>query len=393
MKNILFIAHGSLQGSRGGIQRVTKKLRDYLSSHGYKTDYIFLSEDGSDYYFRDTLEAPEQKMNPEQVKEYLVNTSPDIIIDQLGVHTSRFAEHFKDFNLPNIKYISVFHNTPDIFKKTITFAKLCDNLKKTTRWKSKLSTLIRLAIYPLWKAHAISGIKRIYKNNYKIADRCVMLSSRDISTLANYVGTRQLDKCIAINNPLTFDTTSDCGILENKSQRVLIVSRLNNFEKRIDLALRIWHIIEQNRRFQSWELIVVGCGPQEQSLHNLARRLKLRNIRFVGHQESEPYYETADIFMMTSIVEGWGLTLTEAMQRGVVPFAFDSYPALHDIITDGYDGFIIQDKNIKAYADKMMELMENSKLRESIAFNGLESCSRFEPKTILSKWIDLIESL
>ena len=77
---------------------------------------------------------------------------------------------------------------------------------------------------------------------------------------------------------------------------------------------------------------------------------------------------------VTSAVEGWGLTLTESMQTGVVPIAFDSYPALHEIITDRYDGCIIRDNDLDAYAVCMEELMRNRKERERIARNGIESC-------------------
>ena len=60
---------------------------------------------------------------------------------------------------------------------------------------------------------------------------------------------------------------------------VLIVSRLNNFEKRLDRALKIWKKIETGG-FDDWHLYIVGWGLQEKMLHNLARKLKTKKCAF-----------------------------------------------------------------------------------------------------------------
>ena len=171
----------------------------------------------------------------------------------------------------------------------------------------------------------------------------------------------------------------------------MIVSRLNDDEKRISLALRIWRLL-LDRGVKDWTLTIVGTGPHEEKLKFLSQDLNLENVSFVGRQQSEPYYEKASIFMMTSAVEGWGLTLTESMQRGVVPIVFNSYPALSDIITNDYDGCIVPNNDLYAYADRLIELMGDKEMREKIARNALKSCKRFEPDKVISKWLELIET-
>lgn len=96
---------------------------------------------------------------------------------------------------------------------------------------------------------------------------------------------------------------------------------------------------------------------------------------------------------MTSTYQERGLTLTESMQTGVVPLAFDSYPALHDIINDGYDGYIIKNNDIALYADRMQNLMQNDDLRNQIAKNGLVSCKRFATENIMDMWSNLLHSI
>ena len=120
---------------------------------------------------------------------------------------------------------------------------------------------------------------------------------------------------------------------------------------------------------------------------------QIPNVSFEGKQMPIPYYETASIFMMTSDFEGWGMTLTESLQYGVVPIARDSYLSLHDIISDGYNGYIVDPNSTKVFAEKVMFLMNNIEKRESIALKGLESANSFTKENVVMKWEQLINNL
>ena len=75
-----------------------------------------------------------------------------------------------------------------------------------------------------------------------------------------------------------------------------------------------------------------------------------------------------------------------------MPIAFNSYPALSDIITNNYDGCIVPNNDLHAFAYSMIDLMSDKEKREDIARNALESCKRFEPDKIICKWLELIET-
>lgn len=96
---------------------------------------------------------------------------------------------------------------------------------------------------------------------------------------------------------------------------------------------------------------------------------------------------------MTSLSEGWGLTLTEAQQMGCVPIAFNTYASLTDIITDGYNGFIIEDNDLDSYVTQMKQLMLDARLRKKMAANASESSRRFEKHSIGKQWNDLFTSM
>lgn len=390
MRTVLIVSYNELHITWGGVHRVNKFLIDGFTKQGYRC--LYLINKSGQYFYINNKEIEENRIDRDGLKLYLEENNVDIIINQEGIFSDSFHIAFRSLGLNKIKLLTVFHSTPSIYERLYDFRWLLTQIREQKLLKMKLPYVLRLLSYPIWRKTSRSKTARKYQNIYDISNMCVMLSRNDIPTLMTYVPDMSADKCITIPNALTFDTTSNQSILSKKENSVLIVSRLNDNEKRISIALKIWKMF-QDKGVDDWTLTIVGTGPHEDKLKRLSAELKLQNVTFEGRQQSEPYYEKAALFMMTSAVEGWGLTLTESMQRGVVPFAFDTYPALSDIITNNYDGCIIPDNDLDAYASRMLELMQNRAERECIARNALESCKRFEPEKVMKYWIDLIETI
>lgn len=389
-KAILFVSYNELHVTWGGVHRVNHLLMEEFSKIGYRCLYL-INKSGQCFYINNK-ESQDNKLDVFGLREYLIKQNVGYIIDQEGVFTDSFNLTIKSLNCDKIKLLTVFHSTPCIYEKLYNYKWLYGEFRNGSTIGIRLSYLLRLLCYPLWRKYANVATCKRYSNIYNASDRVVFLSQSDIPTFKRYVKNVSDSKCVAINNALTFSETSSPKILEDKDKIVLIVSRLNDNEKRISKALQIWRCVEQAGMLD-WKLVIVGTGPHEDMLKRMARKVSLRNVCFEGRQESEPYYHNASLFMMTSAVEGWGLTLTEAMQRAVVPLAFDSYPALSDIVTDGFDGCIVPDNDIRLYADRMMKLMRSKEERERMALNALESCKRFSVDKIVRKWVKLIESL
>ena len=95
--------------------------------------------------------------------------------------------------------------------------------------------------------------------------------------------------------------------------------------------------------------------------------------------------------MMTSLCEGWGLTLLEAQQMGVVPIAFNTYEALQDIIQNQYNGILIPERNIQEYTSQLKILMTNSSTRQCLAVNAINSCRQYDIDHIVQKWTELFQ--
>jgi glycosyltransferase involved in cell wall biosynthesis len=200
-------------------------------------------------------------------------------------------------------------------------------------------------------------------------------------------------KLDAIPNPLVFDCEISEEALRQKENIVLVVGRMLESPKRISLVIKVWHELEKYEDAASWNLKIVGEGPSLDDYKQMAHDLGLKRISFEGFQQPQPYYEKAKIFLMTSAFEGFGMTLIEAQQMGVVPVVMDSFLSLHDIIKDGKNGFIVPNNDIDAFAENVIGLMKNEELLAELREGGLKSCQQFSVKKIVDRWDVLFNGL
>lgn len=107
--------------------------------------------------------------------------------------------------------------------------------------------------------------------------------------------------------------------------------------------------------------------------------------------DKTPYHITRkQKFMMSSITEGWGLTLTEAQQMACVPIAFYSYSSITDVIENNKNGILVEYANTDQYFYALKHLMEYPDSLKTMASNGVISSKRFCNNEIVDQWEKLI---
>ena len=127
---------------------------------------------------------------------------------------------------------------------------------------------------------------------------------------------------------------------------------------------------------------MVGDGPWLERLKNFSNRLNLVNIYFRGFQDPKEYYQKARIMFLTSNFEGWALTLTEAMQYGCIPFAYNTYESISDIIIDGNNGFLIKPFDNKLFANKVESFINENDF-DKFSLNAVKSMKNFKMGTFI----------
>jgi glycosyltransferase involved in cell wall biosynthesis len=375
-KTIAFSWIFPLDAVGGGVERVTRRVMNGLSNREYHCLFVLRDVEQG----RITFDGTEIG----DLGEFLESRKVDTFINQNG-YSSDMTELLEATGWHG-RYIVCHHNEPFFLRKVYdprgVLARVRDRKSPS---RARLAWLMRLVSYPFWQYHSTRKIGETQARNYRRADRYVVLSAAFLPKLAKLMRQPELPKAVAIPNPLSFEIDPDAARAYEKRKEVLVVARLNDGEKRISAALRAWLVVERQDS-DGWELKIIGDGPDAAALRETARALGLKRVTFLGHQDPLPHYQTAALFLMTSRVEGWGLTLTEAMQTRTVPIAFDAYAAVHDIIANGETGVIVPNSDVAALAEATLQLMADSDRRKTLAANGLVACQRFRLEEVLNQW-------
>lgn len=190
----------------------------------------------------------------------------------------------------------------------------------------------------------------------------------------------------SIPNPAPYNTIISEANLLAKDKTVLVVSRMEEHVKCLSRVIKAWSIIEADSHFNEWKLVFVGEGRNLSDYKRQSKELGLSRISFEGFQDPRPYYEKAQLFLMTSALEGFGMTLVEAQQYGVVPIVMDTFLSLHDIITNNKNGLITSPGNIEEFAAAIMKLLADEQLRTKMARQCLVECQRFFANKVVDQW-------
>ncbi len=370
---VLFVYNTPLDVHAGGVERVTCSVMNGLTLDGIQSLYV--EDSGSELFFEGKLV---------DVEKFFGENAFDVVVQQLaysGVVARYLQEQEKQ-----IPYIVAWHTAPPTWKKSWRVA----TTKSFGNGISQIRRLLRIALYPCFYLKELRRFQNRWKKILPRASKILLLSSAFETDFQRILGVSAI-RLYSIPNPLSFTEIAKPDILAYKQKEVLVVARMKEQQKRISLVLRIWQLVEKNAISSDWVLRIVGDGENLPAYQKLAKQLKLKQVQFLGNQKPIPFYKTAALFMMTSAFEGWGLTLTESQQFGVVPVAFDSYASIRDIVDDGKNGFLVPFGNVKKFARKITWLMENSEIRSRIALNCLKSASRFEISKIIPRWKSLLK--
>lgn len=391
--NILFTYITPFHPERGGIGRVTDSLAREFIKRGHQVWYLIYDSAITTKYEYD-YPAPLQyfpskelmaKENLEFYHQFLQEHHIDVVINQSGL----FSDSELYLNTGNYftKVISVLHNKPWLFYHHILREAI--PLRDTT-FKEHLKRIARIVLYPRTKRR----FKRDRINQMKMllpqTDLVCTLTEKFFKDLDEiYPG--YSDKYIAIPNPNSYSQEQLNGIaLEEKKNQAVFIGMYRS-EKKIDYMLRIWNNVV--KMHPDWELLIFGDGTERMRRKVKQWASKVDNVRLMGFENPLPYQKSAKIVCMTSTYEGWGMTLTEAMQCGCVPIAFNSFESAEDVIKDEDTGFLIKPFDCKEYAYKLAELMDDEELRINMAQKAMSDVKRFDVEKVADIWQQTFDAL
>lgn len=384
----------------GGVNQVTVLLSKYFTHNMGISCYLgYFNEIPNNCRplpeIKDRIRLHRQ-LDENAFEQFLLRNKIDIVqvnfLQKANVYVMRDIYRIAHRN--HIKVIHAFHMSPAF---QIGVYASWDKVLYSIRHHERVWENIRFWLFDMFRGVLTPVIKLYLRPTYRMqwesCDKLVTLSSRLIQPFMQIAGIKSSDKFTAIGNELRSEIYPTPEEMEEKQKIVVSLQRMSEDTKRISFSLRAWRRIEESGRFPDWHLQIIGDGKDEDYYRYLVDKWHLQRVECLGRQEPLGYMKKASLFLIASATEGWPMVLMEASQMGLPMIAMDSFGAVHDIITDGYNGKIVPNRDHEAYYNALLELMSNDNKRREMANNAVESSKRFEIAKVCAQWQALFNEL
>ena len=363
----------------GGIERVLTTKMNYLADvAGYDVWVVLTDGKGKEPYFplSDKIHVVNLDINFEEVWHHG-------FLGKIPVYLKKQVSYRRKLKQALVKI------KPDItvttLRREINFiTSLNDGSKKVgemhinrshyRNFEGNDSNAVKKVFAKVWMRSLVRKLKKL--------DSFVVLTDEDKNNW------KELDNVVAIPNPLNVPPSIE-STLHNK--KVVAAGRYCH-EKGFDLLLQAWAMVA--KRHPDWKLEIYGGGNSE-DYKRMAVECGVGDSASINPATNNIYEKFADasIFVLSSRFEGFGLVLIEAMatKLPVVSFACPYGPRA--IVSDGEDGFLVENGNVPLLADKICYLIEHEDARLRMGEKAKLKASHYRVDNIMCRWIDLFDGL
>lgn len=175
-----------------------------------------------------------------------------------------------------------------------------------------------------------------------------------------------------------------------KGERLLI--HTSNFRKvkRIQDVINVFCKI--NKEIPS-KLIMIGDGPERANIESLTRSLcSLRDVMFIGKiPDVETVLYKADLFLLTSEKESFGLSALEAMASSV-PVISSNAGGLPELVEEGISGFTCDIGDVNSMSEKAIKVLDKKNL-SGFKENALRIANNYDINIILPKYVEFYKNI
>ncbi len=222
-------------------------------------------------------------------------------------------------------------------------------------------------------------LQRHYVYQFRKLDATIVLCKHDADTYRAY--DPKLNTTV-IYNPLTLSPGKPS---EGTSKRFLAVGRFSRRHKGFDLLIEAFRIFAKENG--EWTLDIVGKGVEEPIYRKMIKDYQLEERIHIHPftNNIQKYYSEAQVYVLSSRWEGFGLVLVEAMAHGL-PVISSDLPTSREIMGDF--GMYFPNGDVNGMARRMAETTKIDWQAKSC--QALEISHRFNIKTIADTWHEII---
>ena len=231
--------------------------------------------------------------------------------------------------------------------------------------------------YSINKSDGVTAVSNSLKNETV----SIFNISNEIDVIPNFIDISKYQK--VKRNPYR-------GKLCGKGERLII--HTSNFRKvkRIQDVINIFCKI--NKEIPS-KLIMIGDGPERANIESLTRSLcSLKDVMFIGKiPDVENVLHNADLFLLTSEKESFGLSALEAMASSV-PVISSNAGGLPELVQDGVSGYTCDIGDVNTMSEKAIEILDKKNIN-LFKNNALRTASKYDISIILPKYIEFYKKI
>jgi glycosyltransferase involved in cell wall biosynthesis len=180
-------------------------------------------------------------------------------------------------------------------------------------------------------------------------------------------------------------TKVELGLPIDKSI-ILFAGKLISIKRPMDL-LEAYKFLTNN----NCALVFVGDGELKNEMNNFISNNNLGNVfitGFINQKAISKYYSIADIFVLPSQSETWGLVINEAMNFALPILASDTVGAVDDLVVDGYNGYKFKCGNINDLSNTINSII-NSGTYPELKENSLKIINAYSYKQIIKSLVEI----
>lgn len=234
--------------------------------------------------------------------------------------------------------------------------------------------------------HVVTIHGQDFQNTIKKNERCkravinVLNNADSIITVSNklrgMIPEKKLnDKVVVINNGIdeSFIKNDYCENIKSKASDKIRILSVSNLKETKGIQINLEAISYLINKYDNIQYDIIGEGQFEGELRNLVQKFNLDKIvTFLGkknHDEVIKKMSDYDIFSLPSYNEGFGIVYVEAMSQGV-PVIGVKGEGIEDVIKDGYNGFLVEPKDVNSLVNVLDLLIGDNEKRKLMGLNG-----------------------
>lgn len=143
-------------------------------------------------------------------------------------------------------------------------------------------------------------------------------------------------------------------------------------------------------------LVLLGDGSERKKYEEYCKNNNLKNVFSEGFKQMEElpeYYISADVLILPSLSDPWGLVVNEAMAFGLPVISTDVAGVTYDLVKNGINGFVVKAGDSNELYNVLKKLCKNAELRKRMGKKSLEIIKDYTPENWAKSFIEAVNRI